>query len=358
MTSRLRLTTIAILAWILSACSPPAEPPAGEAVASVETAAAVTGDLAITVVGYGTIEFDPAGQTNVNTEVEGRVAEILVQPGAQVLKGQLMMRLVPSAASGLAITRVRADFDAANAELARQKRLRADGLVSDADVERAALVARDLIAQSDALQRSVGEVREIRAADAFVVDAVTVAQGQLAPAGTVLLRLAKPGVMQARINLELEDAVRLATGDMAHIEGLDGGTQLADAAISAVDSRINVQTRMASALIPVPSSSGLMPGEAIRASAIADIRKNVLIIPRAAVFTDEQGDFVFVAIGGVAERRNVNTGDANGDLIEIKAGLSAGDSVVTNGGAILSDGMKLTVRPAANVEPAGTHISK
>ena len=51
---------------------------------------------------------------------------------------------------------------------------------------------------------------------------------------------------------------------------------------------------------------------------------------------------IFVDIGGVAARKRVESGETDGSLTEIISGVSPGDQVVTEGGAILSDGMKLS----------------
>ena len=99
---------------------------------------------------------------------------------------------------------------------------------------------------------------------------------------------------------------------------------------------------MTSVLVPLPAGLGFLAGEAVRASVVADTKSNVVLVPRPAVFTDEQGDYVFIDNGGIAARKRVETGATDGSLTEIISGVSPGDQVVTEGGAILSDGMKLS----------------
>lgn len=335
----------------LCACAKPSEPPVGEPVAEVETATAERGDLAITVAGYGTIDFDPAAQRVLSTEIDARVAAVLVQPGAAVERGQSLLRLGPSSSTGLDLTQAREDAAAARSELARQQRLRADGLASDADVEQAATRARDLAARSAMLSENVGTLRRLRSPMDGVVDRIFVATGDIVAAGGQLLKLAAPDAVQARISLEAEDASRLAVGDPLEISTLDGAAHRAESRISEIDARVDPDTRMATVLASVPSGRGFLAGEAVRAEMVAEVRQDVVLVPREAVLNDETGPYVFLAQQGQAKRRRVQTGEGSRSSTEILSGLAAGDTVITRGNAVLSDGMKLKVRPARSAPP-------
>lgn len=342
MTQRVFPVIILLALYTLAGCSNPSEPPLAEPVARVSTTSAVRGDLAINVIGYGTVEFDPSRQQVLTTQVESRVVETLVQSGVNVAAGTPLLRLAPSSASRLDLTQALADAAAARDELARQQRLRADGLASDGDVERARNNANDLTARASTLSGNVGAVRTVTAQSGGVIDAILVSPGDVVAAGSPLVRLSEPDAIQARINFELEDATRLSNGDLVHLTGLDGGTHLADAPIATVDLRVDPATRMTSVLVLLPAGGGFLAGEAVRATAVAETKSGVVLIPRDAVFTDEQGDYVFIDQGGTAERRRIESGETNGDLDEIVSGVSEGERVVTEGGAILTDGMKLT----------------
>jgi multidrug efflux pump subunit AcrA (membrane-fusion protein) len=55
---------------------------------------------------------------------------------------------------------------------------------------------------------------------------------------------------------------------------------------------------------------------------------------------------VFVAAGGKAERRPVVTGLTDGQHVEVKSGLKAGELVITGGQSGLPDGTAISVTPA------------
>ncbi|MCA8903276.1 MAG: efflux RND transporter periplasmic adaptor subunit [Hyphomonas sp.] len=338
-----------------ASCSAPPETPVPEPVATVTVIAAARGDLAVIVSGYGTIAFDPVRQRVLTTETEARVATVLAQAGQNVQSGAPLLRLSLSSASNLDLTRTRQDAATAQSEYERQQRLRADGLASEADVERARAIAQDLAAQARVLSQNAGAIREIASPIDAVVDSVFVAPGDVVSPGAQLIRLSAPDAIQAQINMEVEDAMRLSAGDHIQIKSLDSDNHAIETEITSVDVRIDPQTRMASVIAAIPAGNGFLSGEAVRAEAVAEIHENVILVPRNAVFNDEVGEYVFVEQQDAAQLRRVEVGETSGDRTEIKSGLADGERVVTSGGAVLSDGMKLNVagstQAPSGVEP-------
>ena len=75
-----------------------------------------------------------------------------------------------------------------------------------------------------------------------------------------------------------------------------------------------------------------------------------LAIPSDAVLANATGDYVFVNVNGVAERRIVKLGELQAGYVEILSGLEEGEEVVTVGVVNLSEGSKLNViNPAVPV---------
>jgi HlyD family secretion protein len=70
----------------------------------------------------------------------------------------------------------------------------------------------------------------------------------------------------------------------------------------------------------------------------------VALVPKAAVTSDAGQSIVFVVRGETVERRAVQTGGADGDRVEVSAGLTAGDRVVLSPPAGLKDGGKIVVK--------------
>ena len=72
---------------------------------------------------------------------------------------------------------------------------------------------------------------------------------------------------------------------------------------------------------------------------------NSITIPLKTLQNDEKGKFVMVAVDEkgklFARKRTVNIGMLNGDQLEIKTGLKAGDQLIVEGYASLYEGQQL-----------------
>jgi RND family efflux transporter MFP subunit len=69
-----------------------------------------------------------------------------------------------------------------------------------------------------------------------------------------------------------------------------------------------------------------------------------LLAPKSAVRTDGGQSIVFVVRDERAERRAVTVGAADGDQVEIVSGLNAGERIVVDGAATLTDGARVRER--------------
>jgi len=81
------------------------------------------------------------------------------------------------------------------------------------------------------------------------------------------------------------------------------------------------------------------PGMSATASIIIDVATNVLIVPNAAVKTDDTGSYVEIiasSASGIPTRQTVETGLSDDTYTEIKNGLKEGDMVVTGTTAVSS----------------------
>ncbi len=69
-----------------------------------------------------------------------------------------------------------------------------------------------------------------------------------------------------------------------------------------------------------------------------------LLIPTDAIFSDDEGDYVFVIQENKAVKRNVVTGVKNDDMAEITEGLQAGEVIGWDETSELTDGQKVKVK--------------
>jgi membrane fusion protein (multidrug efflux system) len=83
--------------------------------------------------------------------------------------------------------------------------------------------------------------------------------------------------------------------------------------------------------------AAVRPGAFVTVEVLRETRPDVVLVPRPAVIRELQETYVFVAEGKVARKRVVSVGLEEGDRLEIRAGLEAGEQVITAGQGGLKD---------------------
>jgi multidrug efflux system membrane fusion protein len=68
------------------------------------------------------------------------------------------------------------------------------------------------------------------------------------------------------------------------------------------------------------------------------------LAPKAAIKTEGDQNFAFVVRGDTVERRAVRVGGADGERVEILAGLQPGDRVVVSAPPELRDAAKVVIQ--------------
>ncbi len=332
---------ILVLTLALAGCSDTSDEVkrAGDPVALVTLARATTGDIAQTIPLYGQVERDGESQVALTAPVEAMVMRIAAPTGSAVAPAQLIARLSLSPGSRAQYRTAAADAKAASLALARAERLRADGLAGDADVE----AARARSAAASALVASLDERNAalvLRAPHAGFIDATAASPGDLVQPGAVIATLSKTGAVRARFGIDPAQVRGLSVGMPLEIHPGDGSPPFT-ASIASISPVADSGTRLASVLAHIAASQGLAAGQPLSASVAIRTSRAVVSIPYAALLDDGGQPFVFVASGGVAQRRDVEIGASDGQSVAILAGVQDGEMVVVAGATGVKDGLKV-----------------
>lgn len=380
----LGLVVIGAVAWLLR--------PAPEL---VSTARVERGPLAETI--------EEEGQTRVrerykvSSPVAGWAPRVRLDPGDAVEAGEVLMALQPLPASALdpraraeaeaALERARAALRAERARLeaarasARYARatyerladLRIDGQVSRSEVERAEAEAERAEAEFESARYAVDMARqEVAAVEARLQyagrsetpDEVPVkapvagqvlavhheSQGVVA-AGEPLLVLGNPASLEVVIEVLSADAVRIEPGMEVRFHRWGGDETLAGrvrrvepsgfteiSALGVEEQRVRV---IADITAPHSRWRGLGDAYRVEAEFILWSDEDVLQIPSNALFETDDGYAVYVIADGVARKRAVRIGHEGGLNVEIREGLSRGESVVLQPSKAITEGTRV-----------------
>lgn len=319
---------------------------AQDSVALVTVATAKRGSVSEQLKVYGVVQSQATGRKVLLAPAQATVASIDAPGGTDVKAGDTVITLVAGPESTVALEQASADANAAADALARTRRLRQDGLSSDADVNAAEAASKKAAALRDSLQaRNAGLT--VKAPFAGRVQSVDVKVGDLVTLGTRLGSLVKtsPGL---RLRLDVDPTIsrRIHPGTPVRLR-MPGGGQL-KLSLDAVDAAANDSTRLVSAWVNLPADDAgveaLVPGESVAAHISVQGEGQALLVPYAALLADGGQPFVFVVSNDIAHRHNVQTGPDDGQSVAIKRGIAEGDKVVTSGGTALEDGMKVRLK--------------
>jgi len=117
--------------------------------------------------------------------------------------------------------------------------------------------------------------------------------------------------------------------------------------ISFISASINPASRGFATEARLPADASLKPNQLALVRILDYAAPSAMVVPVNLVQSDEKGKYVFVAVteknGMVARKKPVIVGQVQGEQVEIKMGLSAGDQLVAQGYQGLYDGQKVAL---------------
>jgi multidrug efflux pump subunit AcrA (membrane-fusion protein) len=112
--------------------------------------------------------------------------------------------------------------------------------------------------------------------------------------------------------------------------------------VARIAPNVSAQSRTLTVEAEIDNSSGaLKPGQFATVRILEERAEPAVLVPSRAVVTDAGVSRVFVIKDGHAEQRLVQTGQTEGDLIEIKQGVAADEQVATSNQQQLTDGIAI-----------------
>jgi RND family efflux transporter MFP subunit len=275
----------------------------------------------------------------IEAKVTGRIEKMLVTPGQQVKKGDLLAQLDAR--------EVQAKLDQALAirqqtesELKRHETLRAKQVITPAEFE--AVQSRSQVAVATAAEaETMLSYTKIVAPFDGIVTRKLADVGDLATPGKPLIEVEDPQLLQ--FEAAVPDAIvgKLTLGAKLPVRIMSkevGGV------VSEIAPSGDPGSRTFLVKLDLLSAAGLRAGQFGRVE-IPVSETNVLRAPASAVIQRGQMELVFVVTNDHAQLRLVKTGKRFGDEIELLSGVSAGEDVVTERVSSLVDGQALKTRP-------------
>ncbi len=302
--------------------------------------------------------LQPDREATVRAEVAGTVLQTFVDQGNRVGAGTVLARIDDtsirdaflSARSGL--TSAQTSADVAKRDLERSEKLVAAGAIAERDVENARrgnVAAQSQLADARARFTAAEEQlakTTVKAPFAGVVSVRSVNAGDLASPGAALFTIVDPTSMrlEGAVPSEQLSAVRLGMPVTFTVQGYPGKSFTGR--ISRINPVADPVTRQVRILASIPNDGGTLVGGLFAEGRVSSEARTGIVVPVSAV---NQRDFVPTVTrvkNGKTEKVAVETGlqDSGADVIEIRKGLTPGDTVLTGGAQGIEPGTTIRVQ--------------
>jgi HlyD family secretion protein len=282
-------------------------------------------------------------------EVGGyRVAEVNVDVGDHVKRGQSLVELSTAlleadVATKQAILKQReAELVNADSALERGKSLANMNVLSQSDLDK---LNSDALAKRAGVESARADLEasslrlkftHVTAPDDGVVTSRTVTVGQIAQAGSEMLRVLRNNRIEWRGEIPEARITELRAGQSATITTADGKSF--KGTIRVVAPTIASSNRTGLVYVDLSPDERLRPGMFARGE-IEIGRAPAFTVPLQSVVSSDGYSYVFVLRSGdTVERRRVETGAVRTDQIEVIEGIEAGEMIVGKGAGFLKDG--------------------
>jgi membrane fusion protein, heavy metal efflux system len=300
------------------------------------------------------VEADPTRVVHVFAPAGGRITELKVRPWERVEKGQTLALLESSD-----LARAMADFhksvadnDVKQKQLTRSEDLLAHHAIAEKDYQQAVADAQSSKAALEAAREQIllfgmdpdkaaSQLRVTAPRSGVILD-VGAAQGEFSKsldAPMPLCTIADISTVWALGDVYEKDLNAVKSGQDALITLNAYPDQHLSGKVSVVSDTVDPVTRTLHVRVILPNNDGRIKPAMFGSIRILRSTSQGILVPTAAVIREGTEAYVFVGKGnGKYERRNVKLARTFDGSVDITSGLSAGDTIVSEGALLLREG--------------------
>jgi multidrug efflux pump subunit AcrA (membrane-fusion protein) len=169
--------------------------------------------------------------------------------------------------------------------------------------------------------------------------------GEMAAAGAPMLTVMDMSKIVARVNMAQDQARNVKVGNEATITPADGG-ELVTARVTIVSPASDANSTTVQVWVQADNpGERLHAGQSVHVSIVAATLDGATLVPAPAILPNAEGETIVLVVDeqNVAHEKVVQIGVREPEMVQIVAGLEAGQRVVTQGGLGLEDKTKVRV---------------
>ena len=333
----------------------------------VTTATVVEKPMAIQVRAVGNVEA--SSSVGIRSQVSGELMSVGFKEGDDVTAGQVLFTLDPRPfevslrQAEAALARSSAEVKGAQAQYNRSEELFKKGLLPRSERE---ATSTDLAVSQAAMAADAAELENAKlqlqytkviAPAAGRTGALLVHPGSLVRANDatplVVINQVSPAHVTFAVPARLLPDVSGPRAQSLRVLAAPAGSadEPVSGTVSFVDNAVDQATDTVRLKATFPNRDRrLWPGAFVDVTLQLSVRPSATVVPNTSVQISQQGQYVYVVkADSTVEARPITVGWIDGNEAVVESGVSAGETIVTDGQLRLTPGARVTVKPESPV---------
>jgi membrane fusion protein, multidrug efflux system len=289
-----------------------------------------------------------------------QVKAVYVKEGSFVKKGQLLLKLDDAllrqgvAAAHKQIETIKTQLGYTKNIYERQKNLWDQGIGTEVQL----LTAKNNV---ESLERNLALAQEgIRTANEQLntsnvysdvnglVEKVNIRVGETFTGfmgNSPQIQIVNNSSLKVVINVPENYSTKVRLGSAVEVEVPDAGKKYTSA-INVAGQFVDPNSRSFNAEVKIPGGGNVRANQSAKVRILDYSASNAVTVPINVVQTDEKGKYVYIMVKEgnrtVARKKAINVGESYNGMIEVRAGLTAGEQIITEGYQVVYDGQLIT----------------
>jgi HlyD family secretion protein len=287
----------------------------------------------------------------------GRITSIQVAEGEWVQKGDLLLKMSPTnlELTTVALDQARINYKSARKDWERAHNLFQTGAISKTEYENAetayGIAAAALQSANLELEKQQSNL-VVRAPLSGVILKKAVELNQVVSPGTEAFIIGESSNLEVEADILADDVVKVRPGNTVAISGqATGGSVLKGVVVKVapmaqnIVSSLGVNQKRATVTIDFTGDIGLLKsGYDVDVRIFTQIKPEAITVPVSAVFDIGGKNHCFVIEKDRTRLREIQIGIENDERVEVRAGLTVGEWVLTKPDNDVKEGMRVKVK--------------
>lgn len=271
----------------------------------------------------------PMEETEIHTEVSGRVVGLYIQEGTSVNKGSLLVKLFDGDLQAQ-LKKLEVQLQIAQKTEERNNELLKLNGISQQDYDLSFLQVSNIKADIELMKTNISKT-EIRAPFSGKIGFRNISTGAYLTPATVITSIRQVNQLKLQFSVPEKYSNKIKPGQLISFS-TDGSKKKYIAKVYATESTVNESSRGMNVRCMVQQPDASLVAGAF-AKVDMDFAKNdyAILVPSQAILPQARGKKLILYRDGIAKFVDVQTGIRDSANIEIINGVAPGDTIVTTG---------------------------